>query len=338
MEHYDFPKIELHLHLDGSVDPRTSWELAKEQGAALPTEHWQEYKRYTMVTDQCKNLYDYLSLFNVPGAVMHQRDALVRITRELVQRLASQGVVYGEIRYAPQNHLEQGLTQQDSIEAVLEGARQGMERYPAIRVGIILCMLIHGPVERNDAANRETVELAARYLDKGVVALDLAGAEGKTPMIDFAPYFARAQALGVPFTIHAGEAFGAENVRTALAMGARRIGHGVRSVEDPALVKELAIRQIPLEVCVTSNLQCNVVPDMAHHPIRTLFEEGVAVTVNTDNMVISNTSLDEEYQLIQEAFGFTREEIIQMNITAAKNAFLPQEERDQLVARLKTYL
>ena len=201
------------------------------------------------------------------------------------------------------------------------------ETAPELHAGLILCAMRGAD---NKEANLETVRVAAKYLGKGVVALDLAGAEALFPTRDFEDVFALARELEVPFTIHAGEADGPDSIRTALAFGARRIGHGVRALEDAALVKELAEKRIPLECCPTSNLNTKMFPDMAHYPIRALLEAGVRATVNTDNMTVSDTTESKEFAKLEQAIGLTAAEEKQLLLNAVDAIFGGEDEKERL--------
>ena len=266
MTRYPFPKIDLHLHLDGSLLPATMVELAAAQGVPLPADTPEGYLEYVREATGCGSVNRYLEVFEHPVAVMQDAGSITRITKELIELLASQGVAAAEIRMAPQLHTRRGLTQAEVTQAVLEGRRQGLAACPDIKIGILLCMMCIGPEAVNHAANAETVEVAGRYLGQGVVGLDLAGAEGFDPLSAFAPLFYRAAELGIPFTCHAGDSQGPETVRDAMDFGARRIGHGHHIYDDPALVQRAIREGVTIEVCPTSNIQCRTQPSYALHP------------------------------------------------------------------------
>ena len=233
--------------------------------------------------------------------------------------MAKEGVTYAEIRFAPQLSIKGGMTQEQAVEAAIEGVKRGMEQYPSIRVGLILCCM-RG--EDNEEWNLQTVETAKKYLGDVVCAVDIAGAESLYPTERFAPVFEKVREYGLPATIHAGEAAGPESMKTALAFGAKRIGHGVAAVEDPELVRRLIEEQITLEVCVTSNYQTKVVPSIEAHPIRRLFNAGVRVTVNSDNRTVSNTNVRKELDILRNVFGFKEQEIEKMEEYAWEARFL----------------
>ena len=267
---------------------------------------------------------------------MQSAGNIEQIVYDLLNVQRAEGLVYTEIRFAPQLHCQQGLTQAAVVEAAVAGLRRfEKEQYsctctettPELHAGLILCAMRGAG---NEEANLETVRVAAKYLGKGVVALDLAGAEALFPTRDFEDVFLLARELEVPFTIHAGEAAGPDSIRTALAFGARRIGHGVRALEDAALVKELAEKQIPLECCPTSNLNTKMFPDMAHYPIRALLEAGVKATVNTDNMTVSDTTESKEFAKLEQAIGLTAAEEKQLLLNAADAIFGGEDEKARL--------
>ena len=297
--------VELHLHLDGSLRPETVWELAKEQGVELPAKSAEEVKYMMEVPEDCKTLEEYLERFDLPLLVLQKADAIERVTFELVEDLAKEGVEYAELRFAPQFSIKDGLTQDEVV--------------PQIRVGLILCCMRGAD---NEELNMQTVETAKKYLGDVVCAVDIAGAEGLFPTENFAPVFAKVREYGVPMTLHAGEAAGPDSMKTALSFGTKRIGHGVAAINDPELIKRLIDENVTLEVCVTSNYHTKVVPAINMHPIHKLLEAGVHVTVNSDNRTCSRTTLQKEKEVLKEELGFTDEEIEKMQEYAWEARFL----------------
>lgn len=321
--------IDLHLHLDGSLSPAVVKELAGLQGISLP----QDLESALTVPTDCRSLNDYLRCFELPVALLQREEALTLAVQELTARLADQGLLYAELRFAPSQHTREGLTQARAVEAAIAGLPKQSGEGWSFSAQLILCCMRGG----DPAANRETVETAARYLGQGVCALDLAGAEALYPTRDSQELFRLARDLGVPFTLHAGEAAGPESIRQALELGPRRIGHGVRAGEDPQLVELLAQRGIPLELCPTSNLQTRAVPDLDHFPVKEYLRRGVAATVNTDNMTVSHTTLDQEFRLLT-AHGLTRQERNTLLRNSAQAAFLPPQELRALARELEKRL
>lgn len=316
MNRFDFPKIDLHLHLDGSLSYECFQELARENELAL-TE--QEIQEAVTVSPGCTSLVEYLKCFDLPTRLLQTERALTLAAYDLIRQLEKQGLCYAEIRFAPQLHTAGSLTQQQAVEAVLHGVQLAKEANFHIQIGILLCMMVTGPFK----ANEETAQLAVAYQKKGVAGLDLAGAEGAVPLSNFEPLFHLAYQSSLPFTIHAGECGDYENINKAVSFGARRIGHGCAARFSEDCMNLLQKEQIALEMCPTSNLQTKAVPSLSQHPIRQFFNRGILVTVNTDNMTVSHTSLETEYQLLQNQFHFTEEELRRMNENAAKAAFTP---------------
>ena len=335
MSHYQLPKIDLHLHLDGSVLPETAWELAREQGIPMPAEDLEGFRRFIVVTADCRSVNEYLKRFELPLQILQDAASLTRVTRELIGLLASQVMGYAEIRFAPQLHLLRGMTQRDAIEAVLQGRREGLAANPGIGIGIILCTMCVGPQTANMEQNLETVRLAKEYLGKGVAAVDLAGAEGIVPLRNFAPIFDLARQLGIPFTCHAGDSQGPDTVRDALDFGTKRIGHGHHIFEDKALCARAIAEGVTLEICPTSNVQCQSQPGYAEHPAKRLFDMGMRVTINTDNMILSGIDLDTEYDHCLNEMGFAREDLVRMLVYSAEAAFLPEGEKQALISRIR---
>ena len=318
--------IDLHLHFDGSLLARTVLELAKEQGIALPSEEPDELKLFLAAPTDCGSLNEYLEKFDLPLLVLQTREAIRKGMYTLVSSLKEQGMLYAEIRFAPQLHTKKGLTQEQVVKAALQGLQEAAAG-SFFKAKLILCCM-RGADNREE--NLLTVRTAAAYLGKGVAALDLAGAEALYPTADYGEVFALAKELSVPFTLHAGEADGPESIRAALRMGASRIGHGVRAGEDPELLEELKEKQIPLEMCPSSNVQTKAVPSLSEHPVLSYLRRGLLVTVNTDNMTVSDTTIEREFRLLKEELGMTPEERRQLLLNAADAAFLTAEERWRL--------
>lgn len=306
--------IDLHLHLDGSLSEELIRRLAECQHIALP----EGVAQSLSVSSGCRDLNEYLRCFELPLSLLQTEDALRLAVRDLTGRLYAQRLIYAEIRFAPQLHTRLGLSQAEVTEAAVQGL-QGA----AIPARLILCCM-RG--RDNSAANRQTVRTAAEYLGKGVCGLDLAGAEGLYPTREYRALFAMAREAGIPCTIHAGEAAGPDSIREALACGASRIGHGVRLREDPKLLEEIRERQIPLEMCPTSNLQTKAASSLREYPLLDYLARGIAVTVNTDNMTVSSTTLAREYALL----GLSPAQICQVQQNAADAAFLSSEGKTRL--------
>ncbi len=311
--------IELHLHLDGSLRAETVWELAKEQGVELAEKSVEEVRAKMEVPEDCKTLEEYLERFALPTMVLQTEAAMERVAFEMVETLANEGVTYAEVRFAPQLHVQKGLTQAEVVEATIRGTKRGMEQYPGIRVGLILCCM-RG--DTNADLNMETVEVAKEYLGDVVCAVDIAGAEALYPTKMFESLFAKVREYDLPMTIHAGEADGPESIKTALSFGTKRIGHGVAAIHDPELMKRLAEEKITLEICITSNYHTKEVETIADHPFRKLFEAGIRVTLNSDNMTCSRVDIHSELDILRTVFHFTEAEIDQIMEYAYEARFL----------------
>ena len=335
---YPFPKIDLHLHLDGSFRPETVWQLVQEQGVESPADTPEGYREFIDKCVHSGSVNEYLKAFDAPLLVMQDKESIIRITRELIEDLAKLGLAYAEIRFAPQLHTQKGLSQDDAIEAVLEGRRLGMEAYPEISISIICCMMCVGPETANWDANMETARITHKYLDKGVVAIDLAGAEGIVPLSNFAPLFKVAREFNTPITCHAGDSQDWQTVKDAIEMGATRIGHGHHIYENPELCRYASDHNIALEICPTSNIQCRTRASYPLHPAWNLYSMGIPVTINTDNMTMSRVTLDDEYDHCLKEMGFEYEDLILMNINSVKYSFMKEEEKGKLIARLERYL
>lgn len=318
--------IDLHLHFDGSLPVKTVWEQAKKQGITLPAASIEELYDKMICPVDCQSLNEYLEKFDIPLSVLQTKEGIRESMEDLIGELIAEDMLYAEIRFAPQLHLQKGLTQEEVIRAAIDGVKEATAGQK-LKVQLILCCMRGAD---NEAANRETVALTAKYLNQGVCACDLAGAEAIFKTESFGDLFAYAAHLGVPYTIHAGEADGSESIRAALRFGASRLGHGVRAAEDAALVMELLENQICLECCPISNVQTKAVASIEEHPLKEFLYRGLRVTVNTDNRTVSQTTIAKEIQFLREHVGLTREEERQLYLNAAESAFISKEEREGL--------
>jgi adenosine deaminase len=316
------PKAELHCHLDGSVRPSTLVDLAREHGVTLPRQTPGELAEFMRV-DDAQSLEDYLRRFDVTISVMQTAEALERIAYELAEDASEDGVRYIEIRNAPLLNVVQGLNLVQAIEAPLRGLRKAENDF-GITARFIVCGLRQFPPE----SSLEMAKLAVEFKNEGVVAFDLAGGEKGNSAARHAEAFRYAREHDLAVTVHAGEGDGAESVREAIhACGANRIGHGTRLIEDPDLTQYVNDRRIALEVCLTSNVQTRVAESYATHPFREYFDRGLNVTLNTDNRLMSATTLTDEYVYAAEHLGFTLEELAGVALNGFESAFLPWEDR-----------
>jgi adenosine deaminase len=345
MTHSDIlkaPKALLHDHLDGGLRPATIVELAAAVGHELPTTDPAALGEWFVAAADSGSLERYLATFAHTVAVMQTEEGLHRVAKECALDLAADGVVYAEVRYAPEQHLERDLTLDQVVEAVDAGFREGCaeaaERGRPIRIGTLLTAMRHA------ARSHEIAELAVRFRDSGVVGFDIAGAEAGFPPTRHLDAFEYLQRENFHFTIHAGEAFGLPSIWQAIQWcGADRLGHGVRIVDDitgvpgnePVVLGRLAAyvrdKRIPLELCPSSNIQTGAVPSIAEHPIGLLHDLRFRVTVNTDNRLMSGTSMSREMALLVEAFGWGWAELQWLTINAMKSAFIPYDERLSII-------
>lgn len=320
------PKAELHCHLDGSVRPATLLDLAREHRVDMPKSTVEELAEYMRV-DDARSLEDYLRRFDVTISVMQSEEALERIAYELAEDAAEDGVRYIEVRNAPLLNVVQGLTLVQAVEAPLRGLRKAENDFGII-ARFIICGLRQFPPE----SSLEMARLAVEFRNEGVVAFDLAGGEKGNPASGHAEAFRYAREHNLAVTVHAGEGDGAESIREAVHVcGANRIGHGTRLIEDPDLTQYINDRRIALEVCLTSNVQTRVAESYAVHPFREYFDRGLNVTLNTDNRLMSATTLTDEYVYAAEHLGFTLDELAGIAINGFESAFLPWEERLMLI-------
>ena len=339
------PKALLHDHLDGGLRPQTIVELAAETGYdKLPTTDAEALGRWFVEAADSGSLVRYLETFAHTVGVMQTPEALARVASECAQDLAADGVVYAEVRFAPELHVERGLALTEVVEAVLAGFREGEAAAAAagnsIRVGTLLTAM------RTAARSREIAELVVVYRDRGVVGFDIAGAEAGFPPSRHQDAFDYLRGESCHITIHAGEAFGLPSIHEAVAFcGCDRLGHGVRIVDDITiepdgsatlgrLARYVRDQRIPLEMCPTSNIQTGAAPSYAEHPIGLLTRLRFRVTVNTDNRLMSGTSMSREFLALSEAFGWGLDEMRWVTINALKSAFIPFDERLALIEQV----
>ena len=318
--------IDLHLHLDGSLSVKSVKELAALQNIEIP-ENEEELLKQLRVNDDCKDLTEYLEKFAFPGKLLQTKEAIALSVYNLQEELKEQGLIHAEIRFAPQLHTHKGLSQREVIEAAIEGLNRS-----DFSAGLILCCMRGND---NHEENIETVKAAKEFLGKGVVCVDIAGAEALFPTENFKDLFDLAKELEIPYTIHAGEADGPKSVWKALEFGTKRLGHGVRSLEDPALVEKIVSEGITLELCPTSNIHTCMFPSIEEYPLRKLMDAGVKVTINTDNMTVSNISLAKEFGKLIPAFDLTDEEIKGFARNAVNACFASEETKKVLLEKIE---
>lgn len=304
------PKIELHLHLDCSI----AYEAVQSFYPGITRE---QYTQDFVAPPKCYDLADFLKKASASIAFLQSEATLRATMQQLFEQLKDDGVWYAEIRFAPLLHTEQGLSPVDVMNIVSDSLRLGIEQ-TGIHAGLILCTLRH----YDKAKGMATVDLAEAFLKKGVVGFDIAADEASYGIDEHIAVFQYARQKGIPCTAHAGEARGADSIwETLRFFEPQRIGHGVRCVEDPALVSHLAKQGIHLEVCPSSNIQTNVFDNMAGHPLPQLYEAGISVGINTDGRSLCGVSLSEEYEKLHRQFGWGKLHFLQCNLHAIEAAF-----------------
>jgi len=319
-----WPKVELHLHLDCSL----SYEVVHQLNPSITP---QAYRDQFIAPPVCTNLADYITRADRAVDIMQTQTALRLVTLDIFNQLKNDHVIYAEIRFAPLKHLGKGLTGEQVVAAVDSAVDEGIKR-TGIRVGVILCTLRHF----NNEQSMTTVKLVEKFRNNHVVGFDIAGDEAGFPITEHIAAFHYANAHGIPCTAHAGEAAGPKSVwETLNNFHPTRIGHGVRSIEDTALTRRLREKNILLEVCPTSNLQTNMYPDLAHHPVDRLYERKVPLNINTDCRTISNTTLNQEYSRLISQYHWKKSDFLACNLEAVDHAFTTPAVKASLRSQLK---
>ncbi len=309
-------KVELHVHLDGSLNP--------ERVSRWTRRDLKDVKK-DLILDTKGNLGHYLEMFSYPISLLQTKTRLIDAGEALCNDLIEDGVIYAEIRFDPLSHIEKGLQIDEVVEYVLEGIRK-----TNLKCNLILCM----KRERDEDSNKKVIDVAKRFITKGVVAIDLAGDEELYPLKNFKNLFEYAKEQDIPFVIHAGEAAGPEEIKTAISYGAKRIGHGISAIKSFEVMEKLKKKDIPLEVCVSSNMTLNLFDSYTLHPIARLIDSGVPVTINTDNRTVVNTTLTDEYNNLNKYFGLGVLDFNRMNTCAIEHSFLSREEKKELLKKI----
>jgi len=342
------PKISLHDHLDGGLRPQTIIELAEEIGLELPASNASDLNQWFLESANSGSLVEYLKTFDITTAVMQTKHGLTRVAREFVEDLHKDGVIYGEIRWAPEQHLAKGLSLDEVVDAVQDGLEQGVEAVEAaggyIRTGQLVTAM------RHNNRGLEIAELAVRHRDNGVVGFDIAGPEAGFPPANHKEAFDYLAENMFPTTVHAGEADGIDSIRDAIVSGRTlRLGHGVRIYQDLLMREEdgrdyvqlgevaewVHFRQIALELCPVSNMQTGAIADLGDeyvdHPVAILFDLGFRVTISPDNRLMSGTSVTNELELLVENFEFDLDDLEQLQLNAAEASFQTLDAREELM-------
>lgn len=302
-------KIELHLHFDGSINVEYTNKLL---GYDATDE---------LIDTTSRDLGEYLKKFELPIKLLQDLNNIEEYAYLLGKELERDEVIYAEVRFCPLFHVEKY-----SIDEVVEAIRRGFKRVSTVKVNLIFCMMRHFSVQDN----YKIIMLTKRFLGNGVVGIDLAGDEAKYATEKFKELFDIIRKEGIPFTIHAGEARSYESVNNAIDFGAKRIGHGISSIQSDEVVNKLIRMGVTLEICPSSNIDTDVIKSIESHPIKQLVDNGVLVTINTDNRTVSNTNLNKEYDLLRKTFGFSDEDFLKFNLNAINCAFIGEDEKSLL--------
>lgn len=322
--------IDLHCHLDGAITADIAKHLAALQAIALPVKDDKELLNRLSVTEECKSLNDFLKCFNFPNTLLQSEEGITEAVYLVCENMRKEGLLYLELRFAPQLHCNKTLTQESAILSALMGIRKSR-----LHANLILCCM-RGEDTHNK--NMETIALAKKYCvpDGGVVAIDLAGAEALFPTSSYAKEFTLASNSGIPFTIHAGEVpCSIDSLSSALDFGARRIGHGVHAEDDNALVKRIIQNNVTLEMSPTSNRLTKAFPDMALYPLKKYLDMGIKVTLNTDDPAICQTTLKREWEYMQKVYSLTDKQMQAMCLNAVDAAFTTEAVKSALRRQLE---
>ena len=324
----NIPKIILHLHLDGSLDLDLAYNWLKEDGYHYKKN---DLKNNMSIQENCHNLNDYLKKFSLPCELLNTKERLIEATYTLFKKLAYQNVLYAEIRFAPLKHQNKNFNLDEVVTAVLTGLKKASEKYK-IEGSIILCCMRNNTKEDN----LKIVNLAKKYQHEGVSAIDLAGDENHYKTKDFEYIFTEAKKLNIPYTIHAGEADGASSINSALNFGTKRLGHGIKCLEEKTTLNRIIKEKILLEICYTSNYQTEAVKDK--HPLETLYQKNIPISLNTDNDTVSNINIITEYDKILAETSLTINDIIKCNYTSIDYLFTTEQTKKKLKEKYKKKL
>jgi len=326
----ELPKVELHCHLDGSLRVDTILDLASKQNIPLPSSNPHNLKKMLSIGEKRVTLEEYISRFDITLSVMQTPDSLSRIAYELIEDVASENVRYIEVRYSPILHTARGMTLEEAITSVKDGLKKGEKDF-GVKSGIIVCGIRHISPE----ASLKLADLCVKFKNNGVVGFDLAGAEENFPAKDHREAFYMILNHNINATIHAGEAFGPSSIHQAVHYcGAHRIGHGTRLKEDQDLMNYINNHRITMEVCLTSNWHTYTVKSLKEHPLRYYYDRGIRVTLNTDNRLMSDTTLTKEFCIARDLFNFQLHDFREVTIIAMKAAFLPHLERKEMIKNI----
>lgn len=319
-------RVELHCHLDGSLNIDSVQEMLQNQGIAYERE---ELKEKLEVRRDCTSLTEYLEKFHLPLLCLQTKEVLKRAAYELVRDVATEGVRYIEVRFAPMLSTERGLSCREVIASVVDGLREGELEYGVFASAIVCAMRHHSPEQ-----NMQMLEDAREFVGKGVCALDLAGDESAFPTKLFRELFLQAREWGIPFTIHSGECGSVDNIREAIELGAERLGHGIALEKSEELRKLCREKRIGIEMCPTSNLQTKAVESLEKYPLKQFLQEGLLVSIHTDNRTVSGTTLEQEEKLVKEGLQISDKMWLQCTKNAIQTAFASNEIKEELMRRI----
>jgi adenosine deaminase len=323
----EMPKIELHCHIDGSVRPLTAYELALEEGLISEDITFEEVEKRLKVTDKCDSLVDYLTKFDIPIGIMQKSENIERILYEVIEDASKTNVKYIELRFAPHLSMKGGLNFDEVLDAAIKGLKRAQSA-TGTYANLILCCMRHYSPEKSV----ELVYNAKKYLNKGVVAIDLAGDEHNFPPELHKEAFDLAKDLGFHITVHAGETGIGENITKSIEiLHAERIGHGVYAKNNKIAYDLLKEKNITLEMCPTSNIQTRAVDSYENHPIKSFLMDGIKSTINTDNMTVSNINLNEEYAILEKHLKFTKADFQVAYLNSVEASFATDEIKKELL-------
>lgn len=324
------PKSELHCHLDGSVRINTIIDMAREYKIDLPSYEPDDLEKHLICGRKVLDLVEYLDAFRMTLSVMQEKESLERVAFELAEDAALENLWYLEVRFSPTLHCNNGLSYEEIVESVLRGFEKAQQKYK-IKVGLIICAMREKSVDEALAM----VDLCIKYRDKGVVAFDLAGPEAGNPAKKYRKAFTVVRKNLINRTIHAGEAFGAKSIFQAVELGTQRIGHGITLLEDEKLSKYVNDHRITLEVCLKCNTQTGI--PLEKHPLPEFIKQGMCVTLNTDNRLMSATTLTDEYLLAVETYSLNWDDVKQLTLNSFRSAFLPFSEKRVMLSELQKF-
>ena len=325
MNYEKYAIADIHLHLDGSLSPEAVIAVAQKENIKLPTYSKEELVSYLQAPEDCPSLNELLKRFDIPNLVLQSKFGLSYCTLDLLKRISDDGVKYAEIRMAPQLSTAKGLSQEEVIQTMVEALKEGEKKF-GIKSNLIVCMM-RG--ENTKEANIETVELAKKYRNDKVVAVDIAGAEALFPNELFAFEFALVKKYGLNLTIHAGEASGPESVKSAIEFGADRIGHGIHAIADKKVCELLKTLEICLEICPKSNLDTKAIKSYDELPVRQFLDMGIKVSINSDDMTVCNTSVKKEYATLAR-LGYKENELREFALNTINASFADEATKQQL--------